>query len=393
MSAIILVVDRLGAAYLGPYGNTWLETPGFNRLASEGLVCEQLLAASPDLSTTYQHYWFGTPAREHSLPALARAAGCRAVLLTDEELVAAAPGSADFDEIQFIRPGSERASSTDDVEDTAFFHLIDAASELLATWRIGTQPQLLWIHARGMNGPWDAPQELRAQFADEEDPTPSDIVVPPNQWTPKDFDPDQLLSLNHAYAGQVSVIDLGLQALLAAVNELPQRDSILLTLTSPRGYPLGEHLRIGECDQALYDELLHVPAILRFPGREGALFRTQELVQPADLFVTIAEAAKWSAPSDNTNRSLLRLIRQDNFESREYIEAKGPDQRLIRTAAWQLRAVRDQEEEKYELYVKPDDRYEVNDVASRAPQIVEQLVRLLDEPRNGLAEELVSLWR
>lgn len=383
-SAIVLVIDRLGAAYLGPYGNTWLETAGFNRLASESLVCEQMLAASPDLAATYRHYWFGKPASEQSLPALARAAGCRAVLLTDDETVATMPGSSDFDEIQLIKADNQVSSPAEDVAGTAFIKLMEAAAELLTAWRDATQPQLLWIHARGMNGPWDAPQGLREQFADEDDPTPSSTVIPPHGMLAEDHDPDHVLSLTHAYAGQVFVVDLGLQALLAAIDDLPQRDSLTFAVTSPRGFPLGEHLRLGECDQALYGELLHVPALIRFPNREGALMRTQELIQPSDLFATLTSA----------KRSLLRIVRGEDFVSREFIQATGPVQRLIRTAAWQLRAVRDGEEEVCELYVKPDDRHEFNDVASRAPQIVEQLVALLDQPASGaLPVELISPWR
>jgi len=34
---IIVSCDGLGARFLGPYGNTWLETPAIDRLAAEGL--------------------------------------------------------------------------------------------------------------------------------------------------------------------------------------------------------------------------------------------------------------------------------------------------------------------------------------------------------------------
>lgn len=114
--------------------------------------------------------------------------------------------------------------------------------------------------------------------------------------------------------------------------------------------------------------------------------RTQEFVQPGDMFATLAPP--------HSPRSLLQLARGDNFESREFVQATGPQQRLIRTAAWQLRAAKDGDEEVCELYVKPDDRHEFNDVASRAPQIVEQLLQLFAQPSVGeLPEELVSMWR
>lgn len=284
-SAIVLVIDRLGAGFLGPYGNTWLETPGFNRLASLSLLCEHLLATSPDLATTYRSYWHAS-AESPSLPQLARQAGCHTVLVTDDETVANFPGAADFDELHLVKTEPAKRPAQE-VEETAFIRLLDAAVTQLEAWKQADQPQLLWIHARGMNGSWDAPLELRQQFADEDDPTPAEDVEPPQERLAKDHDPDELLRISHAYAGQVAVVDSGLQAFLQAIDELPQRESTLFAVTSPRGYPLGEHLRLGECDQALYGELLHVPCYVRFPQNEGALLRTQDLCQPADLFSTL----------------------------------------------------------------------------------------------------------
>ena len=36
-NAVVLVVDGLGAAMLGAYGNTWFETPNLDRLAARSL--------------------------------------------------------------------------------------------------------------------------------------------------------------------------------------------------------------------------------------------------------------------------------------------------------------------------------------------------------------------
>jgi arylsulfatase A-like enzyme len=391
-SAIVLVIDRLGAGYLGPYGNTWLETPGFNRLASQSLLCEQMLATSPDLATTYQSYW-RSASGDGTLPQLARAAGCRCVLITDDEAVSQFAGAADFDEVQLITQSTRTRPATE-VEETNFIHLIDVALEKLQSARESDQPQFLWIHARAMNGPWDAPLEFRQQFADEDDPSPSENVEPPEQMLAKNYDPDQLLQIAHAYAGQVAVVDLGLQALLSGIDELPQRNSTLLAVTSPRGYPLGEHLRVGACDQALYGELLHIPCCVRFPQDEGALLRTHELVQPADLFATIADGAGWTADAEVQSRSLLRIVRGDETPRRELLIAAHDQQQLIRTTAWQLRIEKTPDHDRHELFAKPDDRWEFNDVANRATDIIVQLIEQAQNPTaSELPEALTSPWR
>ncbi|MEO2022879.1 MAG: hypothetical protein ABGX05_13745, partial [Pirellulaceae bacterium] len=57
--AIIIVVDRLGSGFLGPYGNTWVDTPAINRFASQSILWEHFLSDSPLLSSIYQSYWSG----------------------------------------------------------------------------------------------------------------------------------------------------------------------------------------------------------------------------------------------------------------------------------------------------------------------------------------------
>jgi len=390
-SVVVLVIDRLGAGYLGPYGNTWLETPAFNRLAATSFLCEQMLSNAPELATVYQAYWL---ANGKSLPQLAKDAGCRAILVTDDEQVAQFPTAQDFDELHFVKPpanSSDIGKPAAEVEETAFAALIETASSLFSD---SSEPRLIWIHARAMNGVWDAPLELRQQFGDEEDPTPAEIVRPPEEKIEGHADPDYLLSLAHAYAGQVSAVDSVLQAFLAAIDELPNADEILFAVTSPRGYPLGEHQRIGACDSALFGELLHIPCFLRFPHGEGALARTQELIQPADIAATIADVAKWTTDSNLQSRSLLRLVRGEPTILRELIVAEAPHQKLIRTTAWQLRISQNEAGEHYELFAKPDDRWEANDVASRCGDIITGLIEHATQPNNSdLPNELTSPWR
>ena len=213
-SAIIFVVDRLGAGYLGPYGNTWIDTPAFNRLAAEGLLVETAWADATDLERIYRSYWTGTHAWRHEpvtkddLATLANRAGLQTALLTDSETVLAHPAGQSFGErISLVQP-LPRLPATD-IDETRLALLCASALDWLAQQ---AQPSLLWVHARGMQGAWDSPLELRERFRDEEDPLPYTGVEPPQRALPEDFDPDELLQVAHAYGGEVSVVDAGLVA-------------------------------------------------------------------------------------------------------------------------------------------------------------------------------------
>jgi arylsulfatase A-like enzyme len=242
-----------------------------------------------------------------------------------------------------------------------------------------TEPLLAWIHARGMAGAWDAPREFRERFADSEDPSPPDLLVPPERRLDRHADPDEILGMVQAYAGQVQIADECLEMLLDALDQRPQREETLLAVTAPRGYPLGEHGRVGPCDEALYSELLHVPLLVRLPGNEGRLVRTQRLVQPSSLYATIIEVCGWGELTDaQRGLSLLRDARGEEAPGRACAVATGSGQRAIRTSAWQMRESNQDGETRRELFAKPDDRWEANEVSSLCGEVTALLAAELD---------------
>ena len=403
-SAIIVIVDRLGAGALGPYGNTWIDTPQFNRLASRSLVCETMLAESPDLAAAYRSYWTGRHILEAeasdsaSLPEIAQRGGLAATLITDEKSLLDAPYARAFAEHIAVPSGAGRRAEELDQSSLGqvFLTAIDAI-------RAAQGEGLFWIHSRGMSGPWDAPLALRNHFAAEDDPLPPDFLDPPEKQLPENPDPDELLGVAHAYAGQVTLLDACLGALLDELDELQGRDERLLVVSSPRAYPLGEHRRIGPCDNALYAELLQTPLFISRGDGIGARERPQILVQPCDLYATLAE---WLTGSSLRGfaRSLLPITQSETAPQREMICAIGPSQRAVRTPAWFWRESTISGELQRELFAKPDDRWEVNEIASRCGDVPDLLAAKCDELQVALAagepaslaplpEILTSQWR
>jgi arylsulfatase A-like enzyme len=381
-SAVVLVVDRLGAVHLGPWGNTWLETPHFNRLAAQALVCETAFADAPDLNSALRALWTGRHAWEppaekgYSLAARARDHGVKTLLITDDRSVTEHPLAEAFDEHLFVEsPAAVRSAPR--IEQTGFFRLIAAATEAIGE-RGG--PFLAWIHSRGMSGPWDAPREYRERLADPEDPQPPDFVASPERRLERGFDPDEVLGVVQAYVGQVQLVDESLGLLLDALEQRPDRNEILLGVTSPRGYPLGEHGRIGPCDDALYSELVHIPLVIRFPRDICRLARTHRLVQTCDLAPTILEACGWGECNNaGFATSLTRELQGENeWSPRSMVCAAGTNQRVIRTPAWLLRETLGEEEPHRELFAKPDDRWEANEVSSRCDEVTALLAAELD---------------
>lgn len=380
-SALICVVDRWGTSWLGPYGNTWVETPAVNQLATESVLFENAIADSLELTTTYQSYWTGSHAScnasvdaVHLIDVLTNQ-GTQTVLVTDEPQVAHHPLASCFRERVEV-PVTNADSQATDIHDTGLANLFSAA---LATLSELSPPFLLWIHARGMAAPWDAPQAYREEFTAEDDPLPLEFTTVPAELLTEDYDPDDILGIIHAYAGQISLLDECLAGLVSALderNEIP----LLTLLTSPRGFPLGEHRIVGDAAPALYSETANIPFLLRRPAGNGGLRRVQRFVQPSDVMSTLTDWFQTAhTPIPSFSRSALQLA--DN--------AMGPrdqraltihhDEYLFRTPAWQCKStvtinpseeLNAPDQHRAELYAKPDDRYEANDVSDRCPDIL-----------------------
>lgn len=400
--AVVLVIDRLGAGWIGPYGNTWLETPNFNRLAAESLLFETAIADSAELAKHARSLWTGQHAAAHgdaarpSLAALARRSGGTATLLTDEPGLAEHSLAGDFS-AQHVLSASVATRCAESLEHTELFAFFAAARALVEQQ---TEPGLIWLHARGMGAPWDGPVELRQQFADEEDPEPPLLVQPPREVLESGFDPDLLLGYSQAYAGQVALADLCLGLLLEALEEQVGGGETMLVVTSPRGFPLGEHRRVGDVPPALYGELLQVPLLVRVPGMEAA--RLQRVVQPNFLAEFVAERCGWIAGDDVMwgDELIPALAARGGLAV-----AMGEGQRAIRTPAWFLRELTTAEgTPQYELFAKSDDRWEANEVSALCRDAVELLAAELDRfaaapaarqiaETAPLAELLCDAWR
>lgn len=374
-SAVVVVLDRVGAGYLGPYGNTWLDTPAWNRLASESWLMEFVQADSPDLLTVYRSLWKGCHALcgaesepSLTLPRQLAEWGIESVLVTDEDRLIASSLVEGFSRVISV-PTPLITEAAVDVNETQLARVFSTALDELQSLR---QPVLLWIHARAMEGAWDAPAEFRERFLEEGDPPPPPFVTPPDKLCGRNDDPDELWGLVHAYSGQIALTDLCLGAFLEHLQELDAFPAPLVLVTSPRGYPLGEHGRIGGSHVALFEELLHVPALLRFPDGTAALRRDFSLLQPPDFQATLTDWFAADRPRPITwGQSLdVRTFRGLESQADRAYSVWG-EERVLRTAAWFLRQCGD---DLPTLYAKPDDRREMNEIASRARREVEALL-------------------
>jgi len=378
--AICLVIDGLRASALGTYGNTSFPTPQFDALASRSLVTDWLWADSPHLETFYRSAWQGVHAlrpevagQRASVLDQLQQAGVRQWLVTDEPWLIEQAGQWPFDEALLFETGAERAAQQ--IETTALGCYFAEVVEWLHQWReeVDDASSMAWLHCRGLHGPWDAPLDLRAELLEDEDPPPPEFFQPPTGLHAIE-DPDVLLAHRVAYAAQIQVLDACVGALMQAVETVFAGSETLVLLAGSRGFALGEHGAIGADCTDLYSEQLHLPWLLHTCGNTTPLPRRSSLAQPSDIGVTLLDwwgVREASTPCDGI--SSLPALTGNAYQQRQLAVSSSPTgQRILRTPAWMLR-----QEDTAQLFTKPDDRWEFNDVAGLCPEVVNGLQREL----------------
>ena len=385
---IVLVLDRLQPSYIGPYGGSWVNTPSLNRLATESILVEHAIVDSPRIESIYQSYWRGVHACAHEasqdLPTLAEQLEQHCVatyLVTDEPQVVQQPCSEFFHEC-IQTESATPPQSAEHMDDTQLSSFMAQATEVLLSV---PDTSLVWIHAQAMEGAWDTPYAMRCELADDEDPAPPDFVSPPQIAFADEPDPDLLLGITQAYAAEIEKLDQCLAGFLQALQALSNRE-IMFILTSPRGFPLGQHRLVGG-QQALYGELIHVPYLMWFSDRRSAAERRQLIWQPPMLFATVLDFFGLDVPTSGYGACsvLTDLHGRPTPLMQQACSIEGLE-RSIRTPAWfyrkatkvQVATERTSGDASFgELFVKPDDRWEVNEIRDRRNDVAEQLCRAL----------------
>lgn len=356
-SAVVLMIDGLGAKHLGPYGNTWVETQAFNELAVESLLIERLYLPSERRDDVYEAWW--QRGSEDLLDQLNQQ-GTHTQILTDDEALWDLPATAKF--AQQDRIGSpEGVRLADDWQDTHTAHFFAQAIQAIEEQE---KDSLLWLHFRGFLNPWDAPYAYRQQFVDEDDPDATGSAQVPRLTLDEGYDPDTLHEIQCAHAGQVLLLDECLDVLHQVFSKTAAERQAMLLVSSPAGFPLGEHLQVGsaEAGGSLYHEALSVPGVIRYPDGHFAMRREAALTEVRDL-------------SECLSSWLLHHQVKPTWSQRDHSFLRQGNSYLLRTPTWHvmLRQLTDNSEqdlETAELYLQPDDYNEVNDVSDRCKPVV-----------------------
>ena len=344
MKSIVLILRGCSVGCLGAYGNEWIVTPNLDALAAQGTVYDRHYSDCPD-PLAARRAWWGVSRPDDPPRFLIRAQRPEHDAPPETDTIWA----EQFD----ARPGSSPADALDELLPKVLTRLAE-----LPNW-------LLVIELDRLLPPWHVPPELFAVYLEDllegepDGEPPEPWADPPVGW----FDRDDFASwelLHRTFATVVTQLDAELGWLFERFREYQLDDSADWLVTSDFGYPLGEHGVLGPFRPWLHEEFVHLPLLVRRAGGNNAGQRIDSFTQPVDL---------------------MAILRGEPLPVREVVvskmECQGGREIARRTATeailLPLQVPEDDDPREPQFYLKPDDRWEVNDVRSQFLDRAEEL--------------------
>jgi arylsulfatase A-like enzyme len=414
-SVVLISVDTLRADALSAYGGR-VGTPAFDRLAAQGVLFEHAFAPTPATAPSHATLFTGQEVQRHgvlrngeSLPETAttlaevfrehgyQTAGFVSSFVLDPRFgwgqgfghfdAALPEGGATMGK-QKPYPGAFWAAQ----RFGGFDRRATSTTSAAISWLAKTpEPFFLFVHYFDPHAPYVPP----GIFADRS----AAVRFPLDGRSVEGVAPEKLEHLVRQYHGEVLYVDDALAALLDAVERRTQ-DKALVVLTADHGEALGQH-RWLEHATNLYDEQIHVPLLVRWPGEVPAGRRIATPVGLVDVAPTVLALAGIESLATRDGRSLAAAIRGDAepsprpiFGIRRLVDEStgwGRGVKLsVRTDRWKYIFSSDAPHELFDLEADPGEQQNVlGTQIDRATEVREVLEKHVAElPRTHEAAPL-----
>jgi len=320
-NVVLIVVDTLRADHLSAYGYDRRTSPNLDRLADEGVLFDWAIAPSSWTLPSHASLFTGRTVHEHdadsghpvldyAYPTVAelmarrgfRTAGFSANVNWATGQAGLARGFLHFEDYfesvgdavartvvgkDFVAPSVRRAGQRRPLGRRPASQVTD---ESLA-WidRVQGRPFFAFLNYFDVHTPYIAPMPYHTQFMTEHQrQTEEDFAfVPPNGAVRA---PDEAPLFMAGYDGSIAYVDSEIGRLTRALFDRGLMDKTVLIILSDHGEAFAEH-GLYSHGHSLYLDQIHVPLIVRSPGRVPAGRRVSSPVSLVDVPSTILTLA------------------------------------------------------------------------------------------------------
>ena len=399
---VLLGIDSLRADHMGCYGYHRLTTPHIDRFAQGGTLFERTYSAYIPTTSAYASMLTGMDVFTTQVVALRHKGPMTDRVRTLAEVLREAgynttsvgfrgnPAARGFDTyIDYAGWGSwaeGRSPKAQNLNKVAIPEL-----ERLSRRR---QPFFLFLRHMDPHAPYLPPEPYERMFYHGNELDPKNESMRPvmsfkpfrdffASWMPPGItDKDYVIA---QYDGAVAYMDACIQTIFTALEARGLLDQTIVVINSDHGETLYDH----ECyfdHHGLYDQTLHVPLIIHYPGHVPAGRRVAGYNRHQDLMPTLLELAGIQPEGIAFDgKSLLPLVRGQvaSYDSEFYItECTWMRKHGWRTPEWKLIEALEPDfhfKPPVELYNLVQDPGENHNLAEREPAMVALLKERMEQ--------------
>ena len=323
-SVILVSIDTLRADHLGAYGYERPTTPRIDAFSREGVLFEQSIAAAPSTLSSHASMLTSLVAPHHGASmqrgtALASAHVTLAEILREHgHATASWNGGSQLHRLWGLDQGFDLYHSVPGApsgeEPVDALHRLEPAVRKALEWIDGlggSRPFFVFLHTYETHYPFAPEQATRGLFPSYDTRLGERVSFDDLQrfnrgdWK---LAPGDLGHIVACYDAEIRSADRGFGVLLDGLAARGLDDRTLVVLTSDHGEEFHERASVGRHGHTLFDELLLVPLIVRFPDGRHHGRRVSAQVAGIDVAPTILDALGISPPPVFQGSSLLQLL-------------------------------------------------------------------------------------
>lgn len=378
---LLITIDCLRADHVGVHGYAKPTTPNIDRLAAEGVRFTNAFANAPmtlpSIPQLFTSNLFPTkdiptllePVAKAGIPSAAVVNNAWIPLWLSQGKHAEPPGTFDV-----MISGDLDAKA---ITDRAIAWLDEHRDDRF----------VLFLHYLDAHTPYAPPKDDIARFAD-----PAyrgkigDTFAHVEGADASHLDAADRQKVMALYDAAVRFIDQQIGRVLETLAQQGELERTVILLTADHGEEFWDHGHFFH-GQSLYDELLHVPLVVRGPGLPAGTV-VQRPVRLIDVAPSLVEWGKLERPATFEGRPLSQAIAAPDAPGDDHIatatQAQFPTRYAIRSGG--LKLIESLDSGRRELYETATDPGEKNDLASSRPEDVARLEALLAQARAPLRE-------
>ena len=404
---LLIAIDSLRADHMSSYGYHRLTTPHIDHFATEAVLFENTFSAYIPTTSAYASMLTGMDCFSTQVVALRHQGGLRPEVQTMAEVMrdfgynttcvgfTGNPSARGFDRyLDYAGWGSwneGRSPKAQNLNDVALPELDRLAKK--------KKPFFMMLRHMDPHMPYlpPAPFERLFYHGNESDPSNRSMDAVMSFKPFRDFfaqalppgisDKDYVIA---QYDGAVAYMDACIQAIFTALDALDILENTIVVVNGDHGETLYEH----DCffdHHGMYDNVLHVPLMIRYPAKLPRGIRVKGYNQHKDLLPTLLDLAdlpqdkiRWVSDLRFDGCSLLPMIRGDvaSHDSSFYItECTWMRKHGWRTPEWKLMIALEPDfhwKPEIELYNLVEDPLENHNLAEERPDMTAHLRGLME---------------